>query len=127
MNLADMFRATLEDGERAPVLPEAAVMRLTEAAALYTEQMRGPRFQVGAWVTPRADSNLKGHGEPHIVVDIHTDAKPGWLGHNDGGCEDTRVLYLRRDTAVTAWCESFELEPWTHPAKAKPEPSDADA
>jgi hypothetical protein len=107
MNLVEMLGRLSESGaERgAALLPEAARMRLREAGRRFAEQKAGPRFRVGDFITPVSDANVKGQGEPHLVVEVKLGAEP-----------DLRVLYLRQDRVLDIWLNSREFELWFPPA-----------
>jgi hypothetical protein len=52
-------------------LPEAQIARLQEAATRIAD---GNQFKVGDLVTVRNDAPVKGHGKPHLVIEINADA-----------------------------------------------------
>jgi len=87
MGLAEMLAEMGRDGDDyAKILPEAAVMRLQEAADRYAEQLTGPRFKVGQLVTPALGGDIKNAGDPHVVIEIRSNAEPdfslGEVGSN---------------------------------------------
>lgn len=55
-------------------LPEAVLARLREAYERYAEACE---FKPGDVVTIRKDAPLRGHGQPHIVVEIDQNAPLG--------------------------------------------------
>jgi len=80
MNLARLL-ADMDDEPRSrklAILPEAAIERLKEAAALIAAPNT---FKPGDIVTPREGFNIKGSGEPHIVTRVDPD------GFNRGQAE----------------------------------------
>lgn len=104
-----------EDDERPRILPEAAIMRLKEAAGRYAA---GNPFKVGDIITPRPDASVRGAGRPHVVIATRSDPQPVWTnepGSNGYGiCCDIRVLCFARhsDDVVAHWCESREFQPF---------------
>lgn len=117
MNFLELMAQRANGTQSPAILPEAAIMRLREAAALYAEQIEGPRFRVGDLVTPRKDSREGGAGRPHVVVEVRSGAAPLWgkdCCGRFGSRHDIRVLYLNGGGDVTPhWSESFEYELWT--------------
>ena len=115
MRLAEMLRATMET-ERPNILPEAAIARLAEHATRYAEQISRSRFAIGDLVTPVSDCDLKGAGDPHLVIDTRSGAAPefGTASHiyRDGARLDMRVLFIHRDSIVALWTESFKFKRW---------------
>jgi hypothetical protein len=80
-----------DDAPAVKVDPGAAMMRLGEAAPRYT---RANPFHAGDWVTPIKDSDVKGHGDPHLVIE--TEAADGLRppGELHFKRRDLRLLFL---------------------------------
>ena len=123
MNILEMLAERASEAKAPGILPEAAVMRLREAAAAYAEQLRGPRFKVGDLVTPRADSCDVDRGKPHLVIEVRPDATPAWIPDccgRFGARHDIRLLFVSSAGVSSHWVESFEYEPWTEAPGAAP-------
>lgn len=101
-------------------VPEAQVATLSEAAERYAA---GCPFKPGDLVTPRKGFNLKGAGDPCVVVEVpevpyrnfetsdpHDNGNP-----NYGGRLDVRILCFATGDVVAYWGESWKLEPYTGP------------
>ena len=121
MGLAEMLAmaARDHDGKDTPrILPQAAIMRMRETADHYAEMLKGPRFKIGDIVTPRADANMKGDGDPHLVLETRR-AEPDFGVGGEGSCAfgcryDMRVLSVPDNENVVAhWVESYTFELWT--------------
>ena len=80
-------------------------------------------FQVGDLVTPRKGSNLRGRGQPHIIVEVNGEATPDWdksdhTSHNYGRRPQLRMFVAMNsnetpeDQMVPFWVEAWQLEPW---------------
>lgn len=74
-------------------------------------------FRPGDLVTPVDNVNYKGHGDPHIVLEVRDcpeplfyvgDANSSGFGHR----LDIRVACMNGETLVTYWMESWVLEKW---------------
>lgn len=124
MSLTDMINAKAdrrdEQEEKPPIDPEAAVMRLREAAARYREMYAGPRFAVGDLVTPVRDGLYQGAGRPHIVVFIfENDIEHTFSGDVSTGSAtfgvlfDMRVLTFSDDHIMPYWAQSADYEAWS--------------
>jgi len=122
MRESEMLRALLggddDDEERRPPrpLPEAQIATLREISARYTA---GCSFAVGDLVTPRAGTNLKDDGEPHIVVEIAAEPHRSFGpdvdatgSHAYGKRLDMRVAHIAGVYAVMHWVESWCFEPY---------------
>ena len=121
MRESEMIRAMLgrgdDDEERRPPrpLPEAQIATLREICARYTA---GCPFAVGDLVTPRAGVNVRGAGEPHIVVEIadepHRPFDGSGTSSSYGNRLDMRTAGLAGDneTMVMHWVESWTFEPY---------------
>ena len=121
MGLAEMLAmaARDHDGEDTPrILPEATIMRMRELAVRYAEMIKGPRFKIGDIVTPRADANTRGSGNPHLVLETRR-AEPDFGVGSEGSCafgcrHDMRVFSIPDNENVVAhWVESYTFEIWT--------------
>jgi hypothetical protein len=100
--------------------PEVAVMRLKEWAERYAEARSGPRFAVGAFVTPSRDGPQHGAGELYLVVETRIvcqmDGQPQVCICSR---DDMRVLGINsRGDVVPAWAESAQFETWVAPLTA---------
>ena len=105
----------------ATILPEAAVTRLREYARHYAQPCP---FAVGDLVTPRADCDLKGHGDPHVVIEVDNCGARYFIkdaaDSEFGAVFDIRILRICGDDNIRAyWLESWKFEPWTPPAPAE--------
>lgn len=124
MRESEMLRALLggddDDEERRPPrpLPEAQIATLREISARY---VAGCPFAVGDVVTPRAGTNLRNAGEPHIVVELADhphrtfDHERGASGSNGYGKRlDMRIAAFADDneTLTMHWVESWAFEPY---------------
>lgn len=104
------------DDDSPAILPEAAIMRLKEAADRY---IAGNPFKVGDIVTPRPGMNVAGAGKPHVVIAVRADPQPVWDGepgsNAHGMCFDIRVASIsgRPDRVMAHWCESWSFQPFT--------------
>lgn len=107
-----------DEGEAKNPCPEAQVMTLKEVAEDY---FKGPgRFKVGDLVTPRPGTNIKGAGEPAIVVEVNPDAKPNFQRNESdsdgsprfGAKYDVRLLRFLNGTLLSYWEESWQLVPY---------------
>jgi len=100
------------------VLPQSVqAKRLIAAFKRYKEEyVDNCPFVVGELVTPRADSTLKGQGQPHIIVAMTPagqyayNGNPGSTGFGRG--PNIRVLCMDGEVPVPFWCESWEFEKW---------------
>lgn len=124
LSLGDMLRAAGADREPSkPIDPEAAIMRLREAAERYFDMYNnGPRFKVGDVITPFADSCFVGAGEPYIVIyaekqfvhdTFNGSAKPGTSAYKQW--QDVRVLSIKEGDYLPVWAESADFEFWKAP------------
>lgn len=132
----DALRGAIEDGDdieiqevRGPrkveedyvggrLMPEAAIHRMTEWKNRYVKG--SPQFKVGDIVQPSRDSNIKGHGRPHMVIDVLEKPYFNFTGNADG-CHfgqriDMRVLVIIKDKAIPFWVESWQYEAWKESA-----------
>ncbi|WP_051949290.1 hypothetical protein [Methylosinus sp. PW1] len=106
------------------ILPEAAIARLREAGERYAV---GNLFRIGDIVTPRKDSDVKGAGDPHVVIETKDSSKAefafvGAPGSNTFGQRlDLRVLHISNDRIVPHWVESWQFEWWTEQTAAADE------
>lgn len=129
--LRAMAKASREDRERDNLTIEQKVERITAFARLYQTPAHA-RFNVGDLVTPSAGSGAKGHGEPHVVVELRvrsdeeeaidtakfpgTDRAPS-VSNAYGRIADMRVLAIDDDGDVAPyWVESWQFEAWTAPS-----------
>ena len=131
MDLSDFIKAAAASASSAPTIdPAAAVLRLEEAARRYRAADAGPRFPVGAWITPAPDASVKGAGDPHVVV--ATRRAEYAFGDTGCGCRsgmrlDTRVLCIMGAQLAPYWVESAEFLLWELPPDAATAPSPAPA
>jgi hypothetical protein len=105
--------------EEPPALhPDAVIARLKEACASY---VTGCKFSVGDLVTPRAGMNLRGEGEPHIVLEVFStpvrilDANDpsDSCGNTFGSRLDIRTANMVGDTLVPHMGESWHFVRYT--------------
>jgi len=70
----------LEEIANAPWKPDGTPEHMVEklADALIDEREANPLFKVGDFITPKEDSNVKGHGRPFIVEAVYD--PPLWIG-----------------------------------------------
>ena len=101
--------------EKPSILPEAAIARLQELLPAYRQGK--PPFAVGDIVIPRKDASIRGHGSPHLVVDILEDAHAIYrfdeshFGSNTfGACVNMRVIHVDDEKVVAHWVESADFE-----------------
>ena len=105
---------------KAPADPDAILARLKLASELYDV---GNPFEEGALITPRADANIKGAGEPCIVVE-DLSYEPVLLRNPLANLDDAssqlfgRKLDLRYTRIVNGTVHSFlgesqDFEAWT--------------
>jgi hypothetical protein len=71
--LMDLLMAAEKDRRKTSISPEAAIERLKEAAARFNA---GNPYKVGDIVTPIKDSPIKGHGNPHLVLEVSAEGFP---------------------------------------------------
>lgn len=98
-------------------LPEARIEELRAVKALYDAP--NP-FKVGDLITPRKNGGLRGHGIPHIVVEVleGDEVVRRWDGNPAGGDygrkADIRVLGIapgpEGDNIIPWWSEHFQYE-----------------
>jgi hypothetical protein len=114
--LAQIYAQHETADEAQKIDPRAAIMRLKKTAARHLEADKGPRFKVGAVVTPTADASLKGAGEPHVVVAVKKTehnfsmGEPGSSAY--GPRYDMRVVCFIPEGIAAYWVESAEFVPW---------------
>jgi hypothetical protein len=120
-----VYDAAQDDGGKddAPApLPEAAIADLRELCSRYTA---GCPFRVGDLVTPRGGYNLRGPGDPHIVVEVadvpvrnldNSADSSGWASCAFGARLDIRVAHIQNGKMTMHWSESWMYEPYTGPA-----------
>jgi hypothetical protein len=115
MNEMDEIRAHLLRNRPDADIPfEGQIARLIDFLAKY---QRPCPFKVGDLVHPRAESPIKDHGKPHMVVAIpETPLRSSETNHFSsayGESCDMRVAEMNGDHIVL-WCvESFWFEIWT--------------
>ncbi|MCW6507082.1 hypothetical protein [Lichenifustis flavocetrariae] len=119
MDMEAIFKGMAEqaakEAKRAKPLPEAVVMELREAAKRYA---RVNPFKVGDLVTPTTGANIKGQGDPHVVIGLRQptyafDGNPG--SHTYGLRIDMRVLQIIDGLTVPFWVESAMFDAWNDP------------
>lgn len=107
--------AERERNARRP-LHDAQIMTLRE---IYERYARVCPFGPGELVTPlKGQQCQKNAGEPHIVLEVRTDAPPHFS--NDqlsssmtfGARHDMRVAVLMGDDYCAFWVESWHFEAW---------------
>lgn len=97
-------------------LPEAVIADLRSKFDLYGKQ----RFAPGDLVTPAKNSDMKGAGEPHIVLEVRSLPEPLFSdavrpGSNSYGVRlDMRIATrIPSGEIVAGWVESYQFEPYT--------------
>ena len=105
---------TSDDDDETSILLEAAVMRLKEAYPRYTS--KNP-FEAGDLVTPVKGSNVKGAGNPHLVVEVFDPiVKMFEAGSNGNAPLDMRVICITPNDNISAYyVEHADFEPYTGP------------
>jgi hypothetical protein len=101
-SFADFLKKRLAEAQEAAASqsaspdPASVLAALRAAAQRHAEADDGPRFPVGAFVTPVADSTYIGAAQPHVVVAVRAaqhDFANGQIGANNYGVRyDTRVI-----------------------------------
>ena len=94
----------LDEAVRCRIDPEAAIARMREFAAA---KAQGQRFAVGDLVTPSPGGDLRGHGEPFLVIDVFP--RVAEIGHR---MPDMRVLCVQDDSVMCVAVESFWFAPY---------------
>lgn len=121
-DFARMFAAMAdEDDDRPDIADCGKVELLQDLFKRYSLTLNnGCRFSPGDLVTPRRNSNVKGAGEPHIVLEVRNRPEPTFVGDNAvssafGVRQDIRVSCYNKGSGSLAlyWAESFEFEPWS--------------
>lgn len=86
---------------------EVIIQRLREYKTRFDD---GCQFKPGDIVTPLPDSNYKGQGEPHLVLEVFDEPHRCFVGdvssHYYGALYDMRVISLRatsRGETIVAW------------------------
>ena len=95
------------------------VARLMEAAQRFVTV---PVFRIGDLVTPIADSDFRGAGQPHIVIAERYDDPLVSMSEPAGSSTfgtpmQIRVLCMVGDSMVTHWVEASQFERYTGPVK----------
>lgn len=132
MDLAEMLArvAALDEGDTStrPSRPSetqlvAQVMDLQAIAAAYAI---GCPFVFGNIITPRSNCNIRGHGRPHVVVEvlsepmcdmISADGPASTTSNAFGRRIDCRVICFNEtgDHMAPFWVESWQYEPYAGP------------
>lgn len=126
MSLAQLLAAMDQDdrgdsrqNSRPPAL---AAEMLVEHAQRYAEFMKGCPFKAGELVTPRKDGDVRGAGDPHIVLEVRSTPEPHFTddpSSNDSGKRmDMRVSSFVGSKIIPHWVESLQFEPYSAPAAA---------
>jgi len=113
-----LARSMSEDDDGAPPrpLPEAQIATLQEMLALYAAP---PPFRAGDIVTPRRGGAVRGAGDPHIVLEVSSDASCQWgheAGSNMWGARpNVRIGCLSgaKGTLSAFWVEHWQLEAYS--------------
>jgi len=104
--------------QEAPVRPHPDA-QAEELKALYARYAAPCPFVCGDLVTPRKNSGIKGHGEPHVVVEVIDGGLPSrWTNDRVHGFRlDIRLAFLVTDGEHygLGWFESWAFEPYTGP------------
>lgn len=119
--LAAAAAADVDEDTASEINPTEACSSLRAAFERYD----GPvPFKTGDFVTPRADSNVKDAGKPHVVLDVMARPEPDFVhasGSQDtcsntfGSRRDIRVASLTHGRVCAYWVESFCFEPYALP------------
>jgi hypothetical protein len=115
MELMKMIARRMRKGNAAPTIhPKAAIALMREFARAYAA---GNVFKVNDLVTPRKWSDMKGPGNPHIVVEV-ADApirvfQGSPFGSTFGNRQDIRVISVMDGDVTPFWAESWAFEPYT--------------
>lgn len=108
-----------DDAPKSP--PDVLCKTLREIAARYSAPCP---FKVGDLVTVRKGYNLKGEGEPIIVIEVAEQPIRNFACVDDpsdvasmayGSKLDVRTAHERGGNIVSHWQESWCLEPYTGP------------
>jgi len=121
MNIMEFLRAAAErdepDDEADKPMPEAVI---NDLRARFVRYGKNP-FLPGDLVTPNRNSNVRGAGQPYIVLEVRA-CEPTWMATSPkdvtscsyGMRQDMRVLGRERGGALAAyWVESYEFVPYT--------------
>lgn len=113
------------DSDKAPdhraTPPDALCITLREIAAAYAAPCP---FKAGDIVTPRRNYNIKGAGEPHVVLEVITRPDPNFgaakspvetSSHAYGARRDVRIACENGGHIAAFWMESWTLEPYRGP------------
>ncbi len=132
--LAGILRLGQEETPRAPILPEAAVMRLAEHLALYEKWLHGPSpWRSGDIVTWRREAPIGQYDMIMLVTEVDRSpvvvrqspvgslvdvslTTPPPRSRKTGLREDTRVVMIGDDPEASlrcAWVEGWMLEAWS--------------
>lgn len=96
--------------------PSVQAKRLVQQYRIYERCLTEDVFKPGDLVTPRPEANLKGAGQPHIILEINRQA-PQFNGATPGGTTwgrkpEIRVMAMYGETFAIFWCEMHEYEAW---------------
>lgn len=106
--------------------PDVLCATLREVAERYVAPCP---FKPGDLVTQRKGYNLKGNGEPGVVVEVASDPIRNFVCAEDqtdiasmafGSKLDVRVACERSGNIIAHWQESWCLEPYTGPGANAP-------
>lgn len=89
--------------------------------------LEGNKFEVGDWIMPRKDANIKGVGLPCVVVEVpeepvqnfHAPDCPSDTCASSWGTRlDIRILQISGNHVAAFWVESFNFEKYQRPSKS---------
>jgi len=106
-----------DDDEGPAPLPEVQIATMREYCDLYQKPCR---FRVGDLVTPRPGVNVRGDGDPHVVLEVFkqpiqalTAMDPHMTGASAFGRKmDMRVMCCTNGQYSSFCVESFVFEPY---------------
>jgi len=125
IELSEFLRAAAQqsraDQEARKSPPDVLCTTLRELTDRYTAPCP---FKVGDLVTPRADSDYVGEGEPQVVLEVLETPIRNFVTHDSKDSVHSQAFGLRLDVRVGCeadgclvafWKESWKLEPYTGP------------
>lgn len=120
MSLTELL-AAMEKGSTAEGRPPAMAAEVLLAyGATYAAFLTGCRFSAGDLVTPLRNSNMKGAGDPHVVLEVRSAEQPYFTDETSstgfGRRLDMRVASFYGDTIARHWVESIDFEPFKRDA-----------
>lgn len=111
----------MNSGAEKNIPNESKIHLLKDELEIYLSPFK---FKVGDIITPRAISAIKGHGDPHIILEIEDFGKVlnGDPSENMwGSAPNIRVAVWHNGAIGMYWVESFHFERWENYEKNKKE------